>query len=164
MVIAERTANAAACLAAALLVVSLNGCFVFGKQHQLTEPLPLGSIAEIIRPGVTTKQDLLERFGPPVAIARQGTTMVYPPPRPGKMGGIEVDASAFFALFSGGREPGKRDIVYYYESSRVTGLGVVVFPIIGGGYISTRVAVKRLWVLLDDGTGIVKEYTVQGER
>lgn len=164
MVNADNIAKHAGILAAAAAVLfSLNGCIAFKRGHQLDEPLMRVSLPSDIRPGVTTKQDVLERFGPPLAVARRDTTMVLPPPGT-KRGRIDMPSEIFFELFSENRPLRNSEIVYYYESTRTTALGGLVIPIIGAGYDSTRFAVKRLWILLDETTGVVGDYVFRGEQ
>lgn len=152
-------AHSARCLACAAMLAFLGGCFAFGGRHQMDAPLSGGSVTSAVKTGVTTKQNLLERFGPPTAVARRGTTMVYPPPGPAKRGRLDIQSEAFLELFSEGRALKDSEIVYYYESSRTKRFGFLFFPvIIGAGHNSTRVVQERLWVLLDGTTGIVRDY------
>lgn len=88
--------------------------------------------------------------------------MVYPPPGPAKRGRADVPSETFFELFSAGRALRDTHIVYYYDSARLTATGVLIIPIVGGGYHATETAVERLWVLIDDRTGIVEDHVFRG--
>lgn len=143
--------------AVALAALCLCGCFVARENVLADEALP-GEHIRGIRRGATTRQEILERFGPPVAIARRGTTMVYPPPGPEKRGRADVQSDAFFELFSTGRALRDTEIVYYYDSSRLKGTGILIVPLIGGGSHSMEVVVERLWLLIDERTGIVEDH------
>ncbi|MGE5284962.1 MAG: hypothetical protein ACM3OG_08335 [Actinomycetota bacterium] len=155
----QRACRSAGLLAAgALAALCLCGCFMTRELHVADEPLPRDRIREIRR-GVTTRQEILERFGPPVAVARHGSTMVYPPPGRTKQGRVEVPSDAFFELFSTGHAPMDSEIVYFYDASRFEATGILVIPI---GSYSTRVAVERLWLFIDERKGIVQEYVLRG--
>ncbi len=146
---------------AALAALCLGGCFVAREKVLADEALP-GEHIRGIRRGTTTKQEILERFGPPVAIARRGTTMVYPPAGSAKRGRAEVPSEVFLELFSVGRSLRDADIVYYYDASRLEATGVLVAPLIGGGYHSREVVVERLWLLIDENTGLVEDCVYRG--
>lgn len=146
---------------AAIAALCLGGCFVARERILAGEPLPGDRIREIRR-GTTTKQEILERFGPPAAIARPGTTVVFPPPGLGGRGRAEVPSEVFLELFSSGRAIRDSDVVYYYDASCLKSTGVLIVPLIGGGYHSTEMAVERLWVLVDGRTGVVEDYVYRG--
>lgn len=142
---------------AALAALCLCGCFVARENIAADEGLP-GEQIRGIRRGATTRQEILERFGPPAAVARRGTTMVYPPPGSAGQGRADVQSDTFFELFSIGRTLRGTEIVYYYDSSRRLATGVLIIPIIGGGYHSAEIAVDRLWLLVDEESGLVEDY------
>ena len=146
---------------AVLGALCLAGCFVARERVLADEALP-GEHIRGIRRGVTTKQEILERFGPPAAIARRGTTMAYPLPGSGKRGRIDIPSDAWLELFSTGRTLHDTDIVYYYDASRLKATGVLIIPLVGGGYHSMEMVVERLWVLVDDRAGVVEDYVFRG--
>ena len=133
---------------AALAALCMCGCFVARENVLADEALP-GEHIRGIRRGATTRQEILERFGPPVAVARRGNPMVNP-------------AETSFELFSTGRSLRDTEIVYYYDSSRLKATGVLIVPLVGGGYHKSETVVERLWLLIDDGTGIVEDYVFRG--
>lgn len=140
-----------------LVVLFLNGCFFMGGRFQMDEPLKAEQI-EGIRRGESTKETILALFGPPTAIARRGKTMVFPPPGAGKRQSAPVESRLFFELFSAEQPLRAGHIVYYYDSARLKAGGFLLVPVIGGGFHSERVLVDRLWLLVDDTTGIVQNY------
>lgn len=146
---------------AALAALCMCGCFVARENVLADEALP-GEHIRRIRRGATTRQEILERFGPPVAVARPGTTMVHPPAGPVKRGRADVPSETFFELFSTGRSLRGTEIVYYYDSSRLKATGVLIVPLVGGGFHNSETVVERLWLLIDDGTGIVEDYVFRG--
>lgn len=140
-----------------LTVLLLNGCFFMGERFQMDEPLKIEQI-EGIRRGESTKEIILASFGPPTAIARQGKKMAFPPPGDSKREGGAVESRVFFELFSPERTLEADHIVYYYDSVRLKAGGFLFIPIIGVGFHSKRVMVDRLWLLVDDTTGILEDY------
>ncbi len=143
--------------AAVLVLPCLAGCF-FGGRYLSDEPIGRERVGSIL-PGRTSSREVLTRLGPPVAIARSGKTIIFPPPSLGKSGYLEMDSDAFFELFSLGRELRKDEVVYYYDSSSESSLGVLVITIIINiGGQTDRVKVERLWLLVDERTGIVEDY------
>src|SRR5512143_1610047 len=97
---------------AAVAAFCLSGCFVARENVLADEALP-GEHIRGIRRGATTRQEILERFGPPVAVARRGTATVYPPPGAARRERAEVPSEAFFELFSAGRAVRDTEIIYY---------------------------------------------------
>lgn len=150
-----------AAAAVAVAALCLSGCFVVRENVLADEALPGGHVRGIRR-GTTTRQEILERFGPPTAIARRGPTMAFPPPGPAKRGRTDVPSATFFELFSPGRTLRDSEIVYYYDSSRLKATGFLVIPLIGVGYHTTETVVERLWLLVDDSKGIVEDYVFRG--
>lgn len=146
---------------AVLGVLCLGGCFVARERVLADEALP-GEHIRGIRRGATTKQEILERFGPPAAIARRGTTMAYPSPGSGKRGHVDIPSDAWLELCSTGRTLRDIEIVYYYDASRLKATGVLVIPLVGGGYHSMEMVVERLWLLVDDRAGVVEDYVFRG--
>ena len=147
--------------AAVLAGLCLGGCVMVRERFQADEPLPRERIREIVR-GATTRREILERFGPPAAVARRGRTMVFPPPGPAKRGRQDVGSETFLELFSTARALREAEIVYYYDASRVEANGFVFVPLIGGGYYLNRILVERLWLLIDENTGVVEDYVFRG--
>ncbi len=148
---------------AMLAAFGLGGCFSITQQLPSGEPLDAGRI-KAIRPGVTTRAEILERFGPPAAIARKGTTMVLPAPGPAKRGRTEVPSDAFLELFAASRPLKDAELVYYYDASALKGSGFLFIPIIGGGFYSREAVAERLWILIDRDRGIVEDYVFRGAR
>jgi hypothetical protein len=105
-----RSRRARAALAAALLLALTGagaGCVTLNRQYEGVE-LPTAKLAAI-KPGVSTKQDVLSRFGPPTTIQRrdldaliQGTAARYQ--------GNELTLKL---------DPAVLDDVYVYEYRRV---------------------------------------------
>ena len=108
-----------------------------------------------IVPGKTTKQELLQWFGPPLALLRQGATVTVPQVGVRPVGWREVQADTFFELFSSRpHPPAPEDVIYYYAAAEQTELGVFLLV---AGHSSREVHESQLWVLIDGGTGRVKD-------
>jgi hypothetical protein len=130
-----------------IIAFMTSGCIVMSS-YQSGESLQEKQIQQIA-PGTTTKQQILDLFGPPVAVARKGSAQMVP----SAYQGIQVDT--FFELFSPKHTLTERHIVYYYPAREVKGTSVLV-PFAGAA--NNQVATDRLWILIDDGTGIVADY------
>ncbi len=148
---------------AVLGVFWLGGCCVVRERVRADEALP-GEQIRGIRRGATTKQEILERFGPPAAVARPGTTTVYPPAGAAERGHVGVSSDALLELFSTGRALRDTEIVYYYAASRLDATGVLIVPIVGWGYHSMEMAEEQLWLLIDDRAGVVEDYVFRGVK
>lgn len=141
-----------------LVLLSLSGCFVIGGQYLSDEPIGRKRV-EKISPGQTSLREVLTWLGPPAAIARNGRTVIFPPPSIGKSGYLEMNSDAFFELFSPGRELREEEVVYYYDASRKSSLGgLVIMILINFGGQTDRVKVERLWLLVDEKAETVEDY------
>jgi hypothetical protein len=114
-----------------------------GDRIKVDAPLEEDFVKEI-RSGKTTKEEVLDLFGPPTAIARKGKVMTLPPPGHLKAGFIEVDSETFFEPFSLKFENTDEHIVYYYYHPTVWG------------------SESRLWLYINETNGIVEDYIFRG--
>jgi hypothetical protein len=105
-----------------------------------------------IERGRTTKEEILRWFGPPLAIARKDEGDKIIPPE-------NVRAETFLELFAAKHTLTEGDVVYYYRNVEAKNSGgVVLFVVLE----DRRLATSKLWVLIDNGNGIVKDF-VTGE-
>jgi hypothetical protein len=140
-----------------ILLFLSQGCLIGGR-YLADEPIGKERV-ERVRPGQTSIRDVLTWLGPPAAIARSGKTIIFPPPSMGKRGYLEMRSDVFFELFSSGRELRKEEVVYYYDSSRKSSLGaLVILIVINIGGQTDRMKVERLWLLVDEQSGIIEDY------
>lgn len=148
-------------LSAALFAVGTTGCAVLSGKYVTEEPFR-GEQVKQIRNYYTAKADILGWFGPPVAIARQGAVLKVPPPGPVKRGSREVPAEQFFKLFAENRVLTGDHIVYYYQDSSLHWADIVflygVFP------TTPSMGVTKLWVLINEKTGIVEDAVLGKEE
>ncbi len=141
----------------ALLSLCAGGCY-FGERYLAQEPFNEQAMAGI-KQRTITRQEVLEWFGPPVAFARRGTVVTFPPPGMRNEGWEEIQSDTFFELFPS--QPGNADdqVIYYYYSSRLKTDGVVSI-LIAGGY-TRRLVVDQLWLLINERTGRVEDFVLR---
>ena len=146
-------------LALAGLVCCLQGCvpnFPLVSGANLDEQ----KIAKI-RPGKTTRSEVLESFGLPLSIAKKGETLTVSAERAWVGSRIRapgfdpVDADAFYELFSANHKITDRHRVYYYYHAISTKWAAVVIFYV---YKSAHTRKDRLWVLINEETGIAEDY------
>jgi hypothetical protein len=145
--------------AVTLLAASSWGCMII-PLHTGT-PVPEQRVKEKIQPGKTTKQELFALLGAPMAIAVQGemTAVLLPsavvsrPPHSREY--YEIQADPFFELFSTRHTLTVYHQVYCYYNAwniTMTFFGVVAY------YETGNTTIDRLWVLVNEKTGIVEDY------
>ena len=149
-----------ALLGALMLVFVLASCYLPSPSFSTGRYISRTELGRI-EPGLTTKQQLLDAFGPPMGIATRGEDLYLQRPVQWMGGvplrwGIDIQSGGamfeFFALREG-LGPGHR--VYYFYSS--SGRQRAIFLLV---YINERswVEMDRLWVLVNEETGIVEDY------
>jgi hypothetical protein len=148
---AERSGNVTKTFAAIVIIAIIaSGCLQTGK-FQTGESFQEKQIAQV-KPGTTTKQQILDWFGPPAAMARQNSAQKIPAMGSEKAGNQDVHVDTFLELFSSKNTLTEHHIVYYYTATEIRSSAVwAVFVITGDKKIST----DRLWLLIDDRTGTV---------
>ncbi len=140
------------------------GCVVPTIPFKTGEPIR-GDRLVTLTSGTTTKQDLLEQFGPPTAIVAQHEIVAIPAPFAWNAGpatsfkmiarDYRFQSDTFFELFSSGHGLGEYHRIYYYDyvvSSKTGYIFIVAFN--ESGMTET----DRLWVLVNEKTGIVEDY------
>lgn len=114
-----------------------------------------------IQPGKTTKEDIIEWFGAPMAIAVQGEILKIQAeaswaknmPRGGYY--FEIDSDTFFELFSSKHELTEyHRIYYYYRAVSKKGFLILLLYL----YDSGKTVIDKLWILVNEETGIVEDY------
>ena len=114
-----------------------------------------------LQPGKTHKRDALEWFGVPIAISARGEIVMIPKVSvPDKEYRVPrrltiVESNTFFDLFASEHEFTKYHRVYYFhfvESRNLT----YYFILATYDEIDTRF--DKLWLLIDERTGIVEDY------
>ncbi len=146
------------------LALSITACIVPNIPVKTGEPIREDRVV-MISPGTTTKQDLLEQFGPPTAIVAQHEIAAIPIPLVWIAGpatslsmlsrDYRFQSDTFFELFASGRGTGEYHRIYYYDcvvSYKTGHIFIVAF------YESGTTETDRLWVLVNEKTGIVEDY------
>ncbi len=126
----------------------LSGCFIFNGYYAGTYPFQHEDVVEV-QPGHTSTREILERFGPPVAIARPGQILHFPKAGLTREGYIEVQAETFFALFSSHHNLDKDHLIYYYHYTRLESSSVLILFVVKE---KRRLHVQELWLLVNDRT------------
>jgi hypothetical protein len=144
----------------AFFILSLGGCYM-GEHYIAGEPFSEKALADL-EEGTMTKQDVLQWFGPPVAVARRGSTMTFPPAGMRNEGWEDIQSDVFFELFPA--KAGHVDrIIYYYHAPQITMNGVFSI-LIAGGY-TRRIVTDELWILINERTGTIEAFVLKiGEK
>ena len=132
---------------------------VQGTRYRIESPLQASEV-EKISPGKTTRREVLDLFGPPAAIARRGQQIItVPVPGIKREPSQQVQAETFFALFSA-YAPNDSHVIYYYwraEMREAHAMAVLAIGSLG------KLSVDKLWVLIDERTGVVVDYVFREE-
>ncbi len=144
-----------------LFSLSLCGCYM-GERYIAGEPFSEKALSGLEQ-GTMTKQDVLQWFGPPSAVARRGSTMTFPPAGIRNEGWEDIRSDAFFELFPAKAGNADGRVIYYYYAPRVTMNGV--FSILIAGGFTRRVVTDELWLLIDERTGKIEDFVLKpGEK
>lgn len=134
------------CVGAAL-AAGLCGCAMIGEQYVLERQFTESQV-RTIRNGETTKREILDRFGPPAAVAR---------PESGA-------ADNVLRRFTETGGDGTGQLIYRYKNSALTWADLCIFGPYGGGCWSAGTPVlttQDLWILIDDKAGRVVEHVLE---
>lgn len=158
-----RTARAAAACALAAALALAPGCLVLPWfTSARTGSLLAKEHVAALRAG-TSRREVLERFGPPLAVARRGGGAApVPEVTMRRCGGAEQPEAWFFERFAG-VAAGPSDVVYLYREHerRTEGSGAALVIGNKGGLVGSSTDEERedrLWILLDGETGLVKAH------
>ncbi len=145
-------------VAAAAVVLCIGGCLP-SITLRTGKPIVEDNVLAMT-PGTTTKSELFERLGAPTAIvARDEVPVVAAPPTwaaPYRSASTySFDANTFYELFPAAGESGEYSRIYYYR--HVASRKMSYFMILAV-YESGGTTTDRLWVLVNEKTGIVEDY------
>ena len=161
----RRTLQRFLCLAVAVSGIALWGCAP-AIPIRTGEPLDESRINHIRR-GETTKHEILESLGPPIAIAVRDETVTIQSPTLWiygslKRGGYyEIQSDTFFELFSWQHELNDYHRVYYYYSTLSK---TVAFVMLLAVYARGWTDIDELWLLVNERTGVVEDYVLRMHR
>ncbi len=142
------------------------GCVIMGRGLVIDEPFTEKKV-QMIRHNETSKKDILDWFGPPVAVAREGTDMKVPHWSKSGSASAEVQADDFFKRFPASSEKARKPLVYYYETAGLNWTEYYGYVYNAGGpvYIppiaNRTLTVMKLWILLDETSGKVIDHQLE---
>jgi hypothetical protein len=142
------------------LPAALGGC-ILPHPTQHTGNTIRSQQVKTIEPGKTTKQELFALFGAPMGIVvqKEATTILAPTQYMSEgilhRGSYEVQADTQFELFSVRHSFTDYDRVYYYYDASY---GKIAYFFVLYIYESGNTKINRLWVLMNEKTGIVEDY------
>jgi hypothetical protein len=142
------------------------GCVIIGRGLVLDEPFTEKKV-QMIRHNETSKRDILDWFGPPVAVARAATVMKVPHWSKVESASKEFPADDFFKRFPASSGQAQKPLVYYYETAQLNWTEYYVYVYNGGGplYIppvaDRTLTVVKLWILLDETSGKVIDHQLE---
>jgi len=129
------------------------GCMIGGMRHT-GEVLFAKEQVEKIERGVTTKQEVLQWFGPPVALARKGED--------GKeLRSENLRTDTFIEICAGKHTINQDHVIYYYRNEGRRSVVGVAFLALGEKSWQVR---ERLWILINERTGVVEDYMLREDE
>lgn len=145
-------------VAAAAVVLLAGGCLP-SVTFRTGKPIGKDNLASL-KPGATTKIELFERLGAPTAVVvRDEVTAIATPSTwaaPYLRGAAyRFDSGTFYELFPVARAVDDYLRIYYYQY--VTSRKMNYFMILAV-YESGTTKSDRLWVLVNEKTGVVEDY------
>ena len=140
----------------ALVIIAFlaSGCGIGTGHYRTSDSLQEKQIAQI-KPGTTTKQQVLDWFGPPAAVARKSSDLKVPDKISEKAGSQAVQADTFFDLFSAKHALTEHHIIYYYSATEIKAMSTMVVAVATS---DSSTLTDRLWVLIDNRTGTVVDF------
>ena len=115
-----------------------------------------------IEPGITTRLNILEWFGPPSILARKEGVVSLPALKTDNEEMREFDSKIFFKYFLKRHSISDHHVVYYYFNERekirgvsipIPGIALASLPLTSG-----NLQFSELWVLLNRKTQQVEDY------
>lgn len=137
------------------LSLLLSGCYIplWGSSGTPIETEQLNKI----QPGKTTKNEVFEWIGPPIAVLASNEFYPIRMPPKGARSSIQssIQSDTFFELFSSQHQFHEYHRVYYFHYVFSRG------NIYAGVFVTvqtSKVKFDKLWLLVNEKTGIVEDY------
>ena len=137
------------------LSLLLSGCYIplWGSSGTPIETEQLNKI----QPGKTTKNEVFEWIGPPIAVLASNEFYPVRMPPKGARSSIQssIQSDTFFELFSSQHQFHEYHRVYYFHYAfRIDhyAMGMIVSA------QTSKVKIDKLWLLVNEKTGIVEDY------
>jgi len=142
-------------LSGTILLAGMNlwGCNIRSVEYDLTFD---EDEIERIHLGKTTKEEILDWFGPPNAMATKGKSFQFASSSAG-IKAEPISNEILFELFSGKHQLANYHSVYFYSTSGTSGLDV---PFIS----NTSADINQLWVLVNQESGLVVDYVYRPQK
>jgi len=117
---------------------------------------------EKIQPGKTTKHEVFEWIGPPMSVASRNKFISIPAPFQWdtRIALSPQSSESWFELFSSGHEFNEYHRVYYFYNARSKKKSVFL---VVGQVDNVTTDFDKLWILVNEKTGIVEDYKVKKE-
>lgn len=150
--------RAARAVAVSLVALSLGGClpsFALKTGSPVVEEQVRGIV-----PGTTTKGELFDRFGSPTAIVGRDEVAVVVTPATyaapyRRESTYAFDAGTFYELFGAAGATDEYRRIYFY---RHVVSGKMTYFMLLAMYEHGDTKSDRVWVLIDEKTGVVEDY------
>jgi hypothetical protein len=146
------------------------GIVILPNRTVLDEPFKAEQV-KAIQNGLTTKKEILAWFGPPLVVARPGTTVRMPEQELYNALGEDVSADTLFTRFKNASRSPRSPLLYYYEDQELEwedlGAFLLLMPVVRGpngsvaGPVNGRMKVTKLWILLDDANQRVVDHQIE---
>jgi len=146
-------------LSGAILLAGINfwGCFIGSLEYDLTFD---EEEIERIHLGKTTKDEILDWFGPQNAMATKGEKFQFASSSAGSKA-EPINNEILFELFSGKRQLANHHSVYFYFTSRT--FSVTLSPVMFETS-DTSLDINKLWVLVNQESGLVEDYVYRPHK
>lgn len=142
-------------LSGTILLAGINfwGCNIRSVEYDITFD---EEEIERIHLGKTTKEEILDWFGPPNAMATKGKIFQSASSSAGSKA-EPITNEILFELFSGKRQLANHHSVYFYSTSGTSGLDVLFMS-------ETSADINKLWVLVNQESGLVEDYVYRPHK
>jgi len=141
-------------------LLSAQGCIWGSVQY---DPTLDKDVIEKIKPGKTTRQDILKWLGPPEVLAKKDDMISLPILKNGDITIQETDSLIFFEKFLRTHSISEHHAVYYYinEGEDINGFAIPIplgFTFVNLPATFGNLQFTELWVLVNRKTGQVEDY------
>ena len=142
-------------LSGTILLAGINfwGCAMTSTEYDFTFDK---EEIERIHLGKTTKEEILDWFGPPNAMATKGKIFQFVSSSAGSKA-EPPNNEILFELFSGKHQLANHHSVYFYSTSGTSGGEVLNMR-------GTSPDINKLWVLVNQESGLVEDYVYRPHK
>jgi len=146
------------CLVTSFFILSIMSCAIMPTKGEVGKPIDEKMVKKIQK-GKTTREEIIQWFGIPMAVAKKGETIklsgaMATPMGGGEMQGAEVSSDTYFVLFAN-HNITENHRIYLYIFTKTKGMGFSM-PFIST--MSGKTLKNTLIILMDESKGIVVDY------